>query len=191
MISPSFATHLFNACARLCAGCALALTAMAPTFAVCAAAPAGAQTHQSNVHAHGLLTRSHAVRANAHGTRARAHKACATSHGKHGGSHACSPAKGHKHDGKKAKDHREHASGSRHTPTQSKVQTPPTPAPAESPGTTCSSGVDATLNEEGTFTCASGGEPGCQEGFAPVVADEGSTLVCEPEQAEVGGEEEG
>lgn len=189
MAPPFFATHLSNACARLCAAGALTLMAMA--FAVCAAPPAGAQTHRSGARIHTVAARQRGTRTNAHGARARAHKACASPHGKHGGAHACSPAKSHKHDGKKTKGHREHASGSRDTPAPGIAQTPPAPAPAGSPGTTCSNGVNATLNEEGTFACTSGSEPGCQEGFAPVVADEGSTLVCEPEQTEVGGEEEG
>ena len=46
-----------------------------------------------------------------------------------------------------------------------------------------------------TFTCANGSEPGCAEGFTPVVSADGAALLCEPEAingSEAGdGEEEG
>jgi hypothetical protein len=191
MTRPFFAAYLSSACALLRVSGALALTAMATTlaFAVCAAPPAGAQTHGSSARAYKAATHAHRARTNTHD--ARAHKAaCAATHTRRG-SHACSPAKGHKHR-TKTDAHHKHAIGSRSTPAaQSKAPTPSAPVPSGSPGTTCSNVLNATLDEEGTFACAAGGEPGCQEGFAPVVADDGSTLVCEPEQVEAGGEEEG
>ncbi len=45
----------------------------------------------------------------------------------------------------------------------------------------CSDGTNATASGDGSFICASGSEPGCPEGFAPIVADGGSTLLCESE----------
>jgi hypothetical protein len=186
MTRPSFATYLSSASAGL--RVSGALTGMALAFAVCATSPAGAQTHGLGARPYTVATHGHRAHTNTHG--ARAHKAaCAAAHTKRG-SHACSPAKGHKHRTKTAAHHKQ-ASGSHNAPAQGKAQTPPAPVPSGSPGTTCANGLNATLDEEGTFACAGGGEPGCQEGFAPVVANDGSTLVCEPEQVEAGGEEEG
>ncbi len=45
----------------------------------------------------------------------------------------------------------------------------------------CSDGTNATASGDGSFTCTNGSEPGCGEGFAPVVANGGSTLLCESE----------
>lgn len=190
MTRPSFATYRSSTCARLRVSGALALTAMTLAFAVCVAPPAGAQTHGSGARTYTVATHVHRARTNTHGARTRAHKAaCAAAHVRRG-SHACSPGKGHKHRTKTDASHK-HATGSRHTSVQGKAQTPAASAPSGSSGTTCANGLNATLDEEGTFACTGGGEPGCQEGFAPVVADDGTTLVCEPEQVEAGGEEEG
>jgi hypothetical protein len=153
----------------------LVFAAVAFTFAFGLSPQAGARTHRSGAH-------THSAGAQAHGA------ACSITHTKHG-LHTCSSSKGHKHKAK-TEPHRKHALGSRHAPTQSKVQTPPAPTPGGSSGATCPNGVDATLNEEGTFSCGGGAEPGCQEGFAPVVSGDGSTLICEPEPGETGGEEE-
>ncbi len=177
----SFATYLFGARAQLCFPGAPALAALAFAFALCAPSQAGAQPQRTR----GAVT--HTVRA--HTDRARARKAaCSTAHAKHG-SQACSPAKGHRHKTKIEARHK-HATGSHHILPRGKVRTPSAPGPGGSAATTCSEGVDATLNEEGNFACSSGAEPGCQEAFVPVVADDGSTLICEPEPSEAGGEEE-
>lgn len=193
MTCPSFATYLSSACTRLCASGALVLVAIALTFAFCVSSQAGAQTHRSGAHAHGVFAHAHKTRTHTHSAGAQAHKAaCFATHTKHG-PHACSPAKGHKHK-VKTEAHHKHATGSRQAPAQGKVQTPPAPAPVGSPGSpgaTCSDGVNATLDEEGNFACANGAEPGCQEGFTPVVSGDGSTLICEPEPSEAGSNEEG
>ncbi len=193
MSRPSFPTYRSGARAGLRSG-ALALAAIVFTFAFafafCIPSQAGAQTHRAGVHVNRVVTHTHKTRTHARSAGAGAsNAACPTTHAKHG-SHACAPAKGHKHK-TKTEAHRKHAAGSHHTPSQGKAQTPPAPGPGGSSGTTCPDGLNATLNEEGTFSCASGGEPGCQEDFAPVVAGDGSTLVCEPEPGEAGGEEEG
>lgn len=190
MTRPSFAAYLSSARVQLCSG-APAFAAIALTFVFCAPSHAGAQTYRAG--AHGALAHTHKARARSHSAGARAQKAAcvAAAHAKHG-SHACSLAKGHKPKPKtKTEGHHKHATGGHRTPPQGKAQTSPASGPGASPGTTCSEGLDATLNEEGTFSCAGGGEPGCQEGFAPVVAGDGATLVCEPEPGEAGGEEEG
>jgi hypothetical protein len=190
MTGPSFITYLSNAWARLCASGALVLVAMACTFAFCISPQAGAQTHSSGTaYTHSAITLAHKAHAHTHSAGAQAHKAaCSAAHAKHG-PHACAPSKGHKHKAK-IEAHRKHASDSRRTSAQGTVQIPPAPAPSGSPGATCSDGVNATLNEEGTFACTNGAEPGCQEGFAPVVSGDGSTLICEPEPGEAGGNEE-
>jgi hypothetical protein len=190
MPGPSFAAYLSSARAQLGASLVLALAAMALALAVCAAPPAGARPHGTGTRTHQAVTHAHRARTGRRYARVRAHKAaCVAAHTRRD-SHACSPAKGHKHRTKPEAHHR-HAIGSRHAPAvQGKAPTLPAPV-SNSPGTTCSNGLNATLNEEGSFACAGGGEPGCQEGFAPVVAEDGTTLVCEPEQADAGGEEEG
>ncbi|HEY2282064.1 MAG TPA: hypothetical protein VGH60_00775 [Solirubrobacteraceae bacterium] len=196
MTGSSFATYLSSARARLCAAGASRLVAMTFTCALCLAPQAGARTTSgSGIYAHRAQARAHELRAGVHGTGARAHKAaCSTAHTRHG-AHACSPSRAHKHrtraEGPRAEGRHGHATGAHHVPAQGKAQIPPTQAPGGPPGTTCSGGANATLDEEGTFACAGGGEPGCQEGLSPVVADDGSTLVCEPEQNEAGGEEAG
>lgn len=190
MTRPSFATYLSSASARLCAAGAVSLAAMALTFAFCLAPQAGAQTHRSGTPAYTATAGAHNVRAHTHGAGARARKAaCSATHTKHG-SRTCSPSRVHKHKAK-IEGHHRRATGSSHAPAQGKAQTPPAAAPGGSSGMTCSNGANATLDEAGTFACAGGGEPGCQEGFSPIVADNGATLVCEPEQVEAGGEEEG
>lgn len=45
----------------------------------------------------------------------------------------------------------------------------------------CSDGSDATVAGNGSFVCANGSEPGCGEGFAPVVSSDASTMLCERE----------
>jgi hypothetical protein len=165
------------------------LVAMACVFAFCISPQAGAQTHSFDAHTHGAMTLAHKARAHTHSAGAQAHKAaCSATRAKHG-PHACAPSKAHKHKAKIGAHHK-HASGSRRTSAQGTVQTPSAPAPGGSPGATCSDGVNATLDEEGTFACANGAEPVCQEGFAPVVSGDGSTLICEPEPGEAGGNEE-
>ena len=147
---------------------------------------AGAQTRRSGTHTHAASARVHKARS--HGAGAQARKAsCASAHPKHS-ARTCS-AKSHKHK-TKTEAHRKHATGSLHAQAPGKVRSPAPATPAVSPGATCPDGVNATLDEEGSFACAGGAEPGCQEGFSPVVSDDGSTLVCEPEQNEAGGEEE-
>jgi hypothetical protein len=140
------------------------------------------------------MTLAHKVRAHAHSVGAQAHKAaCSATHAKHD-PHACALSKAHKHKAKIEAHHvahHKHTSDSRRTSAQGTVQTPPAPAPGGSSGATCSDGINATLDEEGTFACVNGAEPACQEGFAPVVSGDGSTLICEPEPSEVGGNEEG
>ncbi len=157
---------------------ALTVAAVACAFAVSASVRADAQTHRGAVqHAHGAA--AHALKA-----------ACST-HAKHAGSHSCSPAKAHKHRAK-AQAHRKHAPGALlHAPVQEGKVPTSSSTPDGSPGATCSDGLDATLDEEGSFACVNGAEPGCQEGFAPVVAGDGSTLICEPEADEAGEEEAG
>jgi hypothetical protein len=177
MTRPSFATYLSGLTARLFAWGVMAIATVAFAFAFCVSSQAGAQTH------------GHRAAVQTHRVSAHAHKAACATHARHG-SHACSPGKPRKHKAKSEARHT-HATGSRHAPVQSKAQTPPAATSAGSPGTTCPDGVNATLDEEGSFACAGGAEPGCQEGFSPVVSDDGSTLVCEPEQNEAGGEEEG
>jgi hypothetical protein len=177
MTRPSFATYLSGAFTRLFASGALTFAAVVVcAFALCVSPQADAQTHRGGArHAHGAI--AHALKA-----------ACST-HAKHSGSHSCAPPKAHKH-GAKAEAHRKHAIGSLHAPAQGKASTP-APTLGGSSGATCSNGVNATLDEEGSFACSNGAEPGCQEGFAPAVSGDGSTLVCEPELSEAGGEEEG
>jgi hypothetical protein len=188
MTRPSFTTYLSSVSMGLFASCAPMLVAAAFTFACFVPAQAGAQTRNFSAHTPSAGARVHKVRVHTHGASARAHDAaCSTTHAKHG-SHACAFAKGHKHKAK-AEGRHKHATGSRHVSSQDKVSTP-APAPGGASGATCSDGVNATLDEEGTFACANGAEPGCQEGFAPVVSGDGSTLVCEPEPSEAGGEEE-
>ena len=190
MTGPSSTTYLCSARARLCASGTLVLVAMACTFAFCISPQAGAQTHSSDTHTHRAATLTRKDDAHTHSAGAQAHKAaCSAAHAKHG-PHVCAPSKVHKHKAK-IEVHHKHASDSRRPSAQGIVQTPPAPAPGGSPGATCSNGINATLNEEGTFACVNGVEPGCQEGFAPVVASDGSTLICEPEPGEVGGNEEG
>lgn len=191
MTRPSFSAYLSSASTRLCVSGALVLAGMALMFAFCVSPWAGAQTHRPNTQRRRALTHEYKARVHTHSAGAQAHKAaCSATHAKHG-SHACSPSKGHKHQ-TKTETHHKHATGSRHIPAQGKVQTPQSPGPAgRSPGTTCSDGLDATLDEDGTFACSNGGEPNCQEGFSPVVSSDGSTLICEPEPSEAAGEEEG
>lgn len=197
MIRPSLATDLSSVPTRPFASCALVLAAVAFTLAFCLPPQAHAQTHRSGSQTHSAGRHAHKARADSHSAGAKAHKAaCSTTHTKRG-SHTCSSFKGHKH-GAKTGAHRRHATGSRHVPAQGKVQTPsgtssgPSgPAPGGSSGATCSDGVNATLDEEGSFACANGAEPGCREGFAPVVSGDGSTLICEPELSETSGDEEG
>ncbi|MGA8363974.1 MAG: hypothetical protein WB709_05590 [Solirubrobacteraceae bacterium] len=193
MTGLSSTTYLSGARARLCASGALVLVAMTCTFAFCISSQAGAhgaQTHGSGTHTHSAATLARKDYVHTHSAGAQAHKAaCSAAHAKHG-PHACAPSKFHKHKAK-IEAHHKHANDSRRTSAQGIVQTPPALAPGGSSGATCSDGINATLNEEGTFACANGAEPGCQEGFAPVVASDASTLICEPEPGEVGGNEEG
>jgi hypothetical protein len=178
--------NLSLALTRLLTSGALILAAAVLVLAFCAPSQAGAQTRRTGAHTHGASARVH--KAHSHGAGARARKAsCASAHAKRG-ARTCS-AKGHGHKTKTAAHHK-HATGSRHAQGPGKVRSPAPAAPAGSPGTTCPDGVNATLDEEGSFACAGGAEPGCQEGFSPVVSDDGSTLICESEQNEAGGEEE-
>ncbi|HEV3318216.1 MAG TPA: hypothetical protein VG053_00595 [Solirubrobacteraceae bacterium] len=188
MTRPPRTTYLSGVSTRLFASCAPVLVTAALTFACFLPSQAGAQTRGLSARTPSPGARARRVRVHTHGAGAQAHKAaCSTTRVKHG-SHACSSAKGHKHKAK-AEAHHKHAAGARHALSRSKASIP-APAPGGSSAATCSDGVNATLDEEGTFACAGGAEPGCREGFAPVVSGDGSTLVCEPEASE-GGEEEG
>lgn len=157
---------------------------LALTFGFSAQADAHARARQLHVH------RLHG-HAHAHGIGPKAHRAaCAGTHSRHG-AHACSSVKEHRHKTGSQVHRRHTTSDSRHISPPSTVQTPAPVALGGPTGTTCPDGHNATLDEEGGFACGDGAEPGCQEGFAPVIASDGSTLVCEPEAKEDDGEAEG
>jgi hypothetical protein len=121
------------------------------------------------------------------GARAR-NAACTPTHARAGhGSRTCSAAsKDRRHRKGKALRHRAKPTGRRRLATGADGA-PGASADAEA---SCPNGVDATASGEGSFTCADGSEPGCVEGFAPVVSSDGSKLLCEPESSDGAGEAE-
>ena len=110
------------------------------------------------------------------------------------GHHTCSASKkGHKRHGKSGSKGKAH-----HAKHAVKHKAGAPGATGAASAASCSDGTNATLDGEGSFTCANGSEAGCEEGFAPVISSDGSTLLCEPateanegEEANEGGEEEG
>ena len=73
-----------------------------------------------------------------------------------------------------------HAGGARH-PDQKKpapkdgAKTPPA---TSTTGATCKDGSAPVREEDGSFGCDDGSEPGCEDGSAPVLSSDGSTLLC-------------
>lgn len=157
------------ACARRLTTAALIPAAIVCAFAFAVPQDAGARARKANCNP----STTHAFRG--------AHT-CSTGHGA-GRSNRGRPSHGH---AKRATRH--HGNGAGGKPSSGKATTE----------ASCANGADATASGDG-FACADGSEPGCATGFAAVIADDGSTMLCEreaaqgkePEEEEESVEEEG
>jgi hypothetical protein len=96
-------------------------------------------------------------------------------HARHGAAPACTgTAHGHKARGR----HANRGYTGVHGATSTRGPTGPAPAAAAGTPATCEDGADASVNHQGSLSCADASQPTCQDGSSPRRSTSGHTTLC-------------